>query len=126
MPLTANRLTDHEKRTVLKMRSSGEMYKTISVTLGKTIPQLVSFVTWHKGRNNDKYITGTVSCGAPYTPTGRIMPPINPASGMKVIKLTPGEVEDGLVREYGDRLSKVKMPLADRQGVAATLFNGIY
>lgn len=119
-------LTDYEKRTVLKMRSSGEMYKTISVTLGKTIPQLVSFVTWHKSRNNDKYITGTVSCGAPYTPTGRIMPPINPASGIKVIKLTPEEVEAGLAREYGSRLAKAKMSLADRQGVAANVFNGIY
>lgn len=126
MPLTANRLTDQEKRTVIRMRSDGYMYKEVAITLGKTIRQLTSFMKHRQTHNSDRYIKGTVSCGAPYTPTGQIMPPINPASGIKVIKLTPAEVEAGLVREYGNRLAKVKMPLAERQGVAATLFNGIY
>lgn len=125
MPLTANRLTDQEKRTVLKMRASGEMYKTISIKLGKTISQLASFVHWRK-KSTGNFVMGTVLCYDPYIPTGRVMPPINPASGIKIIKLTPAEVEAGLAREYGNRLAKVKMPLADRQGAAANVSNGIY
>jgi hypothetical protein len=125
MPYGDNRLSDKEKRTVLKMRSEGYLYKEIAIELGKTIPQLSSYVRWRQ-KNNGRYVATTVSCGEAYIPSGKRMPPINPPGGIRIIKLTPVEVEAGLSREYGDRLAEVKMPLADRQGVAATIFNGIY